>query len=56
MSSYTDERHKQIAEQEYELGDKLNAPVKISQGEEDITIGKVASIQDGTDSGSGEQV
>ena len=55
MSNYTDKEHVDIANQEYhQNGYQLDDYVRINKGE--TTIGQIARVQDGTDSGSGEQV
>ncbi|MGT2947659.1 hypothetical protein [Streptococcus chenjunshii] len=55
MSNYTDKERVELAEKEYEI-ESVNQPINIGSKEQQKYIGKVASIQDGTDSGSGEQV
>ncbi|RFU49931.1 hypothetical protein DDV23_11215, partial [Streptococcus chenjunshii] len=55
MSNYTDKERVDIAWKEYsDTVYSENDVIAINDNK--IIIGKVASIQDGTDSGSGEQV
>ncbi|RFU52121.1 hypothetical protein DDV23_11375, partial [Streptococcus chenjunshii] len=56
METITDKERVAIANEEYNNKLEENRIVQVQVDGKKLIIGKVSSIQDGTDSGSGEQV